>query len=593
MTNQFTLHLPPVVERELRVAARKGSIYWSRTAAAIAGIVVISFVLMGELTRTPVLLGQTTFRVLGGMTGVIVLMSVVQSAAEAFAREKREDTLGLLFLTPLRSADIALGKLASTSLGAFYQFLAVVPMLAIPILAGGVSAPDFVLLVIGLVNLIFVAATLGLWVSALCWDEKRAASWASSTMMALVLVPGVIAIGMANGGSSREFEAIGIFSPAFTIVKAVQLRTGGTLTVLASIAWTQLLGWSFFLFACRALPRCWQKRPESVAPKADHLQPGKSISSTFAANSKEGNTRPRKLTRRQFSREERAALLNRNPLAWFAMRWKPPASGTWALVVIAAIGYVPALVAGVSANEWGLLFAPGYALVIMFFVNMGIKTFAAHQASFTFARDRGEDTLELLLSTPNSARDLIDGHAHALRELLRPLLRRALWIEGAWFAATIAIHVGQHGRDTFLYAFAGAAMLGLLAPDTYALMWTAMWQSVISRNARQAQQQTFSDLAVLPWLMIAVPVGLGGIIGGGSGALVALIVSWVVGSTLADRYYSSQSRRRLEAHLVLWALRRAAGDFEHYDGWKNLGRRLGRWWALRSAPAPRLTSAGR
>jgi hypothetical protein len=410
-------------------------------------------------------------------------------------------------------------------------------------------------------------------------------------MLALVLVPGIIAIGMANGGSWRDAEMIGIFSPAFTIVKALMPRTGSPLPVLASIGWIQLLGWIFFYATCDELPRCWQKRPETVAPKGDHLRPAKTSTPGAAATSRRETARARRLTRRQFSTEERTALLNRNPLAWFAMRWKPPASGTWAILVIAAIGYAPAFIAGFSANEWGILFAPGYALIVMFCVNMAIKTFAAHQASFTFARDRGEDTMDLLLSTPNTARELIGGHAHALREVLRPLLRRTLWIEGAWFAITLAIHVEKHGDDTFLYALGGAAMLGLLVPDVYALMWTAMWQSVVKKNARDAQQETISEIVLLPWLITVVPCVLGALLKGGNGALLALVVSWASVSAVADRYYSIRSRQKLGTRLALWARRRAAGELDHYDGWKDLGRKLGRWWALRCAPAPRLTSA--
>ena len=61
----------------------------------------------------------------------------------------------------------------------------------------------------------------------------------------------------------------------------------------------------------------------------------------------------------------------------------------------------------------------------------------------------------------------------------------------------------------------------------------------------------------------------------------ALIVSWTIASAVADRYFSTQSRRKLETRLALWAIRRSAGEFEHYDGWKNLGRALGHWWGSR------------
>ena len=250
------------------------------------------------------------------------------------------------------------------------------------------------------------------------------------------------------------------------------------------------------------------------------------------------------------------------------------------------IGYWPALIAGVTANEWGLILSPGYALAVIFLVHTAIKTFASHQASFAFARDRGEDTLDLLLSTPVSVRQLIDGHTHGLRATLRPVVLRALWIEGVWLAILITRYAANGGDDALLYALGGSALLGLLIPDIRALVWTTLWQSVIRKNAREAQQEAVSRVIVLPWLPVLVAWGIGGMVGRAHSGTFALIVSWVVFSAWADRWSLSRSKQMLEERLMLWAGRRSAGEFEHYDGWKNLGRTLGRWWASRNTKRP-------
>jgi hypothetical protein len=282
-------------------------------------------------------------------------------------------------------------------------------------------------------------------------------------------------------------------------------------------------------------------------------------------------------------------LLDGNPLAWFAMRWKPHASGTWAIAAVAAMAYWPAILAGFTAKEWEVLLSPGYALGVAFIVNLSIKTFAAHQASFTFARDRGEDTLELLLSTPVATRQLIDGHAHALRAILKPVVRRALYLETAVLVILIGRHLVLHREDGTFYVLGAAAMLALLIPDVRALAWTSMWQSVIKKSAREAQQEAFSRLAVLPWLVVALASVIGLIFGGEDGGVFTLILSWTVTSLVADGHFAAQARHELESRLTLWAVRRAAGEFEHYDGWKNLGRKLGIWWALRQMPSRSLS----
>ena len=173
MTRSFSL--PPIIERELRVTSRLGSTYWSRVGAGGLGAALFLWLMAMQLAALPTAsAGLITFRILAGASALNVVFTVLRLSSAAFAREKREDTLGLLFLTPLRPRDLAFGKLVSTSLLAFYQFVAVIPMLALPLLAGGVAFGDFLLFVLALANLVFLVATIGLYVSARAWDEKRA-----------------------------------------------------------------------------------------------------------------------------------------------------------------------------------------------------------------------------------------------------------------------------------------------------------------------------------------------------------------------------------------------------------------------------------
>ena len=67
------------------------------------------------------------------------LLSGVWFTADCLSEEKREGTLGLLFLTDLKGYDVVLGKLVATSLNGLYAVLAAVPILALPLLMGGVA----------------------------------------------------------------------------------------------------------------------------------------------------------------------------------------------------------------------------------------------------------------------------------------------------------------------------------------------------------------------------------------------------------------------------------------------------------------------
>jgi len=580
-------HLPPIVERELRVAARRPATYWSRTGAAASGVAIVCFVMFTQLTFTPAtLVGQMTFRLLAWVATLTVVTSVMQLASEAFAREKREDTLGLLFLTPLKPVDLVVGKLVSTSLQAFLRFVALIPALALPMLAGGVAVRDFVLLVVALVNFIFLGATVGLFVSARCWDEKRAATAASVIMGALAGLP-VLSFAVSAVLNQPSISSIFALSPIYPVWQATMRAVPNPGLFWPSILWTQLVAWIFFYAACRTLPRCWQKRPESLAPQGEHLQPGPHAEAArpeTRASSPPLTVTIRRSVRRHFSAIERTAMLDDNPIRWFAQRWRPHASGAWIIGAIGLISVFPALILGLVENAWEVFFAPGFALFVFFCLHAAFKSYVTSQASFAFARDRGEDTLELLLSTPVTPRQLIDGHTRALRETLRPWVKRALWIEGGWLALTLALHAWEGGEHFWLLLLGGVAVLGFLIPDLHAVGWTALWQSVVAKNAREAEKSASFFVLFLPWLAALVAWIIIGGLGNATTGVAAIIVTWMISSAWVDHRAIRQARQQLETRLALWAQRRSAGEFEHYDGWRQLGRRLGRWWRTRGEP---------
>ena len=108
----------------------------------------------------------------------------------AFAREKREDTLGLLFLTDLKGYDVALGKFLGRSLNALYGLLALLPVLGLPLLLGGVTGREFWRMALALVNALLFSLALGLAVSAVARDSQRAMG---CTVIAVCVLPVLVA----------------------------------------------------------------------------------------------------------------------------------------------------------------------------------------------------------------------------------------------------------------------------------------------------------------------------------------------------------------------------------------------------------------
>src|SRR5687767_7229435 len=105
----------PIVERELRVAARQRGTYWTRLGAVVAGLAVGTWIMLMPMIRNTRELGVALFSSLAVVTFVYSLLIGIRTTADCLSEEKREGTLGLLFLTDLKGYDIVLGKLAATS----------------------------------------------------------------------------------------------------------------------------------------------------------------------------------------------------------------------------------------------------------------------------------------------------------------------------------------------------------------------------------------------------------------------------------------------------------------------------------------------
>src|SRR5215472_13593711 len=120
----------PIVDRELRISARRPSTYRMRWIL-VAAVLLIWFLLLANSHgwMSPAQRGRMLFAVVGIVAFVFSLLSGVFLTADCLSHEKREGTLGFLFLTNLRGYDVVLGKLIATSLRGFYALLAALPVI--------------------------------------------------------------------------------------------------------------------------------------------------------------------------------------------------------------------------------------------------------------------------------------------------------------------------------------------------------------------------------------------------------------------------------------------------------------------------------
>src|SRR5215468_4739821 len=154
----------PVIARELKASARQPFTYHLRTLGAGA-LLLVSAVSGLEWGFTPSMGG----RMFSGLHFTLfwaIWLLVPVLTADCISRERREGTLGLLFMTRLKGQDIVVAKSLAHGLRALTLWVAVLPIVTVPFLMGGVSWLEVMLS--GMVNLCALCGALsaGLLASA-------------------------------------------------------------------------------------------------------------------------------------------------------------------------------------------------------------------------------------------------------------------------------------------------------------------------------------------------------------------------------------------------------------------------------------------
>src|SRR5262249_28476482 len=135
--------------------------------------------------------------------------------------EKREETLGFLFLTDLKGYDVVLGKLLATSLRSIYGLLATFPVMSIPLLLGGVQAAEFWRVILVILNTLLLSLSMGLLISTLLRRQRVTTHLAAVLMLLLALLPlGVSALVKELGGTTTLFLDPSVISPVYSLQTA-------------------------------------------------------------------------------------------------------------------------------------------------------------------------------------------------------------------------------------------------------------------------------------------------------------------------------------------------------------------------------------
>jgi hypothetical protein len=451
----------PIAERELRIRARRPGTFAVRCVAAAVALGFCGMLLVFS-ALSPSRVGATAFKSLITLAFVYCLYEGLRNTADCLSEEKRSGTLGFLFLTDLKGYDVVIGKLLATSLSSFYALLAILPAIGMPLLSGGVTAGEFWRGVLVLIVTLFFSLATGMLVSSASRSERRAWSASLAIILFATLVPPAL-----RWIPFIPFHLLSWTSPSvafWTIAESrYKLQPG---TFWGAVAGVHALSWVFLAAASIILPRSWQQR-ELARPS--HILVPMNIAL-------------------------RRSLLELNPMLWLASRDERIKVYLWGLVAVFAAGFLAIW----TASKFARPVLGGFAICLFVFHFLIAARVAFHVChAFVDARDSG--LLQLLLSTPLSTNEILDGFRAAFKRLFAGPVILLLWIEGT-IAGSFFLVAGQK-EDLWLGALLLLAV-GTLATafvmDLHAVATFGMWVSLTAKKPSQAFNRTVLMVLVLP-----------------------------------------------------------------------------------------------
>ncbi len=484
----------PIIERELRAEGRNAFTYWLRTLGALMLLIVFAGMMLDAQGSAPGQ-GARLFGNLNTALFVSIWLLVPLLTADCLSRERREGTLGLLFLTPLTARAIVIGKGLIHSLRALTMVLACLPVLAIPLLLGGVTWREELMALLLDLSSILLALAAGLVASAYCRQ------WSRALFLGEVLA--VIAL-------------FGFGVVLFLVVIAQVLIPSGNMFV-----WNEESLGEIFLgraMVCTDIGGVWSEGIRFLSP-AETRAWLRGVCEMFAlavimlgltvlwVASRLGRSRweepasARQLKWQRFLfapcfwktlfRSQMRRTLEQNPIGWL-QQYSTAARMTqwgWCLFTVIAESVLAATM------SWYHLEWPQYWLLLLLALSL------AASAASSFRSERETGALELILVTPLSVPQIIFGRLRGLWRQFLPALGMLLAV------LVLLIHTGLRDWDQWrwdAYRDRDLGVAALIASTFATLPLIGLHCSLARRGFLTAWLLTIAVSVVLPWLLSVI-----------------------------------------------------------------------------------------
>lgn len=468
----------PLLAKELIERAARPRTYVMRVTAALLLYVFFwltnRWIFTSGITSPSWVLGQgeRMFRSLTELLMVGIYFFVPAMLSGVVTQEKERDSLAMLLLTELRPWQIVLQKYAAGLIPALSLLLLALPLGAVAYTYGGFSAEEFALKSIILILAVLQIGALAIWCSCRFRSTVTAFMATYFIAAALAVVPFLLDEFTKLRRFTWEWLLFAHLPPApLTQFSAGSIEQLGSLLVIPA---TTL---AFLALAAYDLPR------RAFLPSRNLLR---EIFQWIDRLMQRANRLAGNIT---FGSKV-ASLPVDEPLLWRERRSRALARPEYLVRLLLLVEFPVIIISllmpgphSFNYQQYGLsLFAAGLgSLVILVICVTGANTFVT---------ERVNQTMEVLLTTPLSAHEIVRQKARAMRPLLwvlgAPLATIFLieaWTESSPYLAPDFFFGTQEGKKVIAYVVVALLSLLVYLP---LLSWIALWVGMFSKTRIRA-----------------------------------------------------------------------------------------------------------
>jgi ABC-type transport system involved in multi-copper enzyme maturation permease subunit len=419
--------------------------------------------------------GRDLFEMLVAVQFAGILLFLPALMCGRITQEKERDSLVLLLLTELSPAQIVLQKYFAGLVPMLTFLVLGLPLAAVAYAFGGFPPRELIMAAVTLLLACLQLGALALWCSSLC--RNTAGAFIATYAIAVLFYLGPVgAVALANEFHPNlvkhpDFVILHMPPALFTMSHSDSWKVGGLRTGVAVVLTTTLL---FLFFAVFHLPRRAFASPTRRGRR-------------FFAWIDRGMHRVNRLLGNVMLSRPALVLPGEAPVLWRERRSRLMGRPAYLVRLLIALEVpVVLLVRGLGSTQVGFPYEQiGLSIFAASFGTFGILALTV-TATNTFVAERASQTLEVLLTTPLSAQEIVRQKARALRGLVLVFAVPLVTIFGyeALLESTVPAGLNPAGKDpTWIYLVCAVLTVAIYLP---LVNWLALWIGLATRTRLRA-----------------------------------------------------------------------------------------------------------